>query len=302
MYMETSLLNLEMNLGREDLIHRLLEKKVNIPTDVVVVPVTKELGKPFIMDCIKLRRGKCLIISQKNYGKKNYGDRHGTEKDEVALKRTFQKLGCSVVIEKDLDDQDLLKAVKSFCDKLIHLDPQDLDFVSICLLSHGRLNPKTNEEEIIGVNGKGVPTKELTKIVKKCPVMAGKPKLFFVQACRGLDDNDPVTDDDPKAWNDSGIDSDGRIGSDRKTDVALDSCFLIAHSTIHGYSSFRDREEGSFFIQILCIELDTYGQSQELLSILSRAMDKVQTTLKNLVPIFETCIHKKIYFTPEHSF
>ena len=56
--------------------------------------------------------------------------------------------------------------------------------MSICLLSHG------NQDYIQGIDGEGIHIQEIIRIFgsKACPAMNQKPKLFFTNACRGLNE------------------------------------------------------------------------------------------------------------------
>ena len=69
--------------------------------------------------------------------------------------------------------------------RLIHdmarLDHSDYDCFACCILTHGRLG------EVFGSDGVSVEIRDLTAALKpsSCPSLAGKPKLFFVQACQG---------------------------------------------------------------------------------------------------------------------
>ena len=61
-------------------------------------------------------------------------------------------------------------------------------FIVVCILSHGRLNPNTREDEIVGVDGNCMSTEELTNMIidgEQCEGGRGIPKLLLIQACRG---------------------------------------------------------------------------------------------------------------------
>lgn len=56
-----------------------------------------------------------------------------------------------------------------------------VDSCVVCILTHGE------HGELFGVDDQGVPVFELISLLnaKNCPALAHKPKIFFLQACRG---------------------------------------------------------------------------------------------------------------------
>ena len=80
--------------------------------------------------------------------------------------------------------EQIFKCIEKFKEKIAVSLP---DFIVIVIMSHGQQNPITGDDEFMDINMEGV---SLSVIVenfidaKKCPVMIGKPKLFFNQFCR----------------------------------------------------------------------------------------------------------------------
>jgi hypothetical protein len=64
-----------------------------------------------------------------------------------------------------------------------NVDHTTFDCFVCCILTHGVLN------HLYGSNGKLVSVKDLTETFQtnRCQTLAGKPKLFFLQACQGRD-------------------------------------------------------------------------------------------------------------------
>lgn len=64
----------------------------------------------------------------------------------------------------------------------LSLSGREIDACIVAVLSHGRRN-----EEILGTDGQVVTTSEMRHYFgnQMCPTMAGKPKLFIIQACKG---------------------------------------------------------------------------------------------------------------------
>merc|ERR1712179_556700 len=89
----------------------------------------------------------------------------------------------------------------------------------------------------------------------KCPTLAGKPKLFFIQACQG-------------SKTDSGTEV--QIDSSDSIKIPNHADFLIGYSTIPGFLSWRNSNTGSWFIQSLCDVLRSEGHSLDLLSIMTK--------------------------------
>ena len=137
-------------------------------------------------DGIYISCGECLIINQ-IYEKDSKIKREGTMMDEAELVKTFEYLGCknNIMIERDLTRSEIIQTLKKFRLKLQTSAP---DFIAIIILSHGKRDVKTGEEYIMDINLKALPMRIITNMFVdgyKCPSMVGKPKLFFVQACRG---------------------------------------------------------------------------------------------------------------------
>lgn len=89
----------------------------------------------------------------------------------------FQKLGFLVRRYDNLEDVAMYR-------RLVDVSLEDhsnYDCFVCCILSHGVL------QNIYGTNGRLVRISELTGIFRsrKCTGLAGKPKLFFIQACQG---------------------------------------------------------------------------------------------------------------------
>ena len=138
-----------------------------------------------------ISRGECLIINQlfenvKREEMKKYC-RAGSQNDETELIKTWQKLGCrgNIRVERDLTISEMLGVLKEFRQKLNSSSP---DFITIIVLSHGKRNNVTGTEYIMDINMQGLPISRIKNMFidgHKCPVMLGRPKFFFIQACRG---------------------------------------------------------------------------------------------------------------------
>ena len=135
-----------------------------------------------------MERGACLIINQLHERESDESKRrYGSEKDEEDLILAMSKIGCEndIMVKRDLTADEIEQCVNQFRDGLVETNP---DFSVIVILSHGRQNSKTGQDEVLGIDWKGVRLSRIKNSLidgKKCPTMIGKPKLFFIQACRG---------------------------------------------------------------------------------------------------------------------
>lgn len=152
----------------------------------------------------------------------------------------FEWLGFEVEVQRDLSRDTML----SLLDELRKRDHSQFDCFVCCVLSHGL------EGTVYGVDGNQVKLRELTEFFsgKLCPTLSDKPKLFFIQACQGNREQTIVY-----------IQADGPNSRSLSTDavapknsIPADADFLLGMATIPEYASFRDRKEGTWFIQTLC--------------------------------------------------
>uniref|UniRef100_A0A4W2CFR7 Caspase-3 n=1 Tax=Bos indicus x Bos taurus TaxID=30522 RepID=A0A4W2CFR7_BOBOX len=161
------------------------------------------------------------------------------------------------------------------------------------LLSHGE------ENLIYGTDGKTA-IKDLTAHFRgdRCKTLLEKPKLFFIQACRGTELDDGIQAD-------SGPINDTDANPRYKIPVEAD--FLFAYSTVPGYYSWRNPGSGSWFVQALCSILNEHGKSLEILQILTRVNDRVARHFesqsddprfheKKQIPCVVSMLTKELYF------
>ncbi|KAI3355802.1 hypothetical protein L3Q82_004368 [Scortum barcoo] len=190
------------------------------------------------------KRGICLIINNYNFIKSRpLQNREGTMVDERCLYEVFKWLGFEVVIKRDCDSGRMLSELR----ELGRRDHSQMDCLVCCILSHGK------EGSVYGVDGHAVLLKDLMEQVNgsKCFTLAVKPKLFFIQACQGTNEQRPVF-----------IEADGATGgavcSDAvvpKESIPCDADVLLAMATVPTFVSFRERKKGTWFIQSLCKNL-----------------------------------------------
>ncbi|XP_050984146.1 caspase-3b [Labeo rohita] len=230
--------------------------------------------------------GQCVIINNKNFDRRTgMGVRNGTDQDAKNVIETFSKLGFKIKISKD-------QTVSQMGDLLTKVSREDHShsamFVCV-LLSHG-------EDEMIFGTDDCIKMKELFALFKGdcCRSLVGKPKLFFIQACRGSE-------------LDAGIEADS-VSEQETQRIPVEADFLYAYSTAPGYYSWRNVANGSWFISSLCEMLSKYGKQLEIMQIMTRVNHKVALDFQsssNLpgfdgmkqIPCIVSMLTKDLYFS-----
>ncbi|OWF56528.1 caspase-3-like [Mizuhopecten yessoensis] len=243
-------------------------------------------------------RGKALIINNKEFkGNMGLGDRKGTDVDAAVMYQRLQELDFDVTLEHNLSADKIQQILLN----LSLEDHNDCDCLFVVVLSHGE------EGVVFGTEG-SVEVKKLFEPFKgnRCPSLAGKPKIFAIQACRGcqFDDGMDVTVADAEGMME--IDQTVRTQS-----IPAEADFLVAYSVVPGFYSWRNSTNGSWFIQALSVALqDKKLKDLDFLRLLTVVNRKVayqfqsQTSdprmaLKKQIPCITSMLTKEIYFTPK---
>lgn len=180
-------------------------------------------------------RGMCLIINNLKF--EHSASRKGAEHDEAILKELFgDELFFIVEVKRDLDRKAIEKIAQDYGEK----DHRQFDAFVFIIMTHG-----DHQDFIFGVDGRKVRVEDIMSEFTglRCKSLQNKPKLFFIQACRGS----------PISWPIGGLASD-LIGCNSDSTLAKgvspqEADFLLAFSTAPGYLSWRD-ETGTRFIQV----------------------------------------------------
>ncbi|XP_010404904.1 caspase-8 [Corvus cornix cornix] len=180
--------------------------------------------------------GYCLILNNHIFKNPRY-NREGTLQDGEAVKEVFKWLQFETVEYMDLEGKKLKDTVKEYSKK----DHRNMDCFVCFILSHGE------KDKIKGVDDVCVNIEDLVSCFTgtNCPSLAGKPKVFIIQACQGSLGHPSVTVEP---------DSSGHLEVDAtpSTSIPDKADILIGMATVEDYLSFRSRRTGSVYIQSLC--------------------------------------------------
>ncbi|XP_018567794.1 caspase-1 [Anoplophora glabripennis] len=211
------------------------------------------------------KRGIAYIFNHEVFLCGGLKSRSGTNEDCKNLKDCLVNLGFDVQVFKDLNYTDIEYHVRNAA----QMDHSHHDCILIAVLSHGEMGI---------IYAKDTPYKPdylwTAFTADKCPTLAGKPKMFFLQACQG----DKL---------DGGInlrttETDGEIHNTYRIPVQAD--FLIVYSTVRGYYSWRNTTKGSWFIQSLVDELKRRAHDHDLMTILTFVSQRVAIDFESNVP------------------
>lgn len=257
-------------------------------------------------------RGLALIIEIEEYDNAVQTKRIGSDVDVANLKKLFQQLHFKSEHLRNLTRLDMLKALKDFA---AHPDHRDADMMVLVILSHG------TDGRIITTDGRQFETEAIYLEFNNtnCPLLRGKPKFFIIQACRG-DTTDSVTDrlgdGDDEFFNEKVPSRKRRIGTDYDTVPMISyqmgelnsarptwEDMIIAYSTIPGFTSQRDHNHGTWFIQALVETFMNHAHEKELIDLLRMTSDYL-SRFTNDKGEKQTCnvemrhLYKRIYFNP----
>ena len=231
-----------------------------------------------------MKNAYVFIIHNKVFNKREEAVRYGSDKDLRSLTDLFgQELGFKVKVVENRTANEILGEAGEISER----DFSKYDALFFIILSHG------NQTGILGVDEEPASLAALTDCftADKCPSLIGKPKVFLVQACRGEKDDlgAVVSDATPGPAVNAALQA-----------VPVESDFLVCYASPIGYSSYRDTEDGSWYIQELVKIFKKYYTREHLMDLMLRVNFAVSRKscadrLKQ-IPSEECRLTKKCYF------
>ena len=251
--------------------------------------------------------GLCLIVNNVDF--ENLSRRGGSDVDAKKLDELFTKLQYKVKMARNQTSKQLKETLTKFA----RLNDHGMaDSVVVCLLSHGL------EGQIYGVDGVLVSIPDLLALFNgyAAPDLIGKPKMFFIQACRGSDFDQGVE------VTDGGYKPAKEVPVAKAKAAVLQACLpdtvepepepeslpaeadmLVAYSTVPGYVSWNNLAKGSWFVQAIADVFSDYAHTEDVVSMLIRVNNKVAREFesynrKKQMPAPVIMLTKKVFFFP----
>uniref|UniRef100_A0A8C5KQI9 Caspase-8 n=1 Tax=Jaculus jaculus TaxID=51337 RepID=A0A8C5KQI9_JACJA len=241
-------------------------------------------------------RGFCVIFNNYDFSmaRKNFPNmknRKGTNFDEEALSQTFKDLHFEVASYQDHTADNILEVLKLYQS----MDHNNKDCFICCILSHG------DQGVIYGTDGQKASIYDITSCFtgSQCPSLAGKPKVFFIQACQGDSFQKAIPVETDLEQKDFSLEADS---SSPKRYIPDEADFLLGMATVNRYVSYREPMRGSWYIQSLCQNLrERCPQGDDVLTILTEVNYEVSSKddIKNMgkqMPQPTFTLRKKLFF------
>ena len=260
-----------------------MKYKNNLIESLIHLPVCLE--EKYEMN--KFPHGIAVIINNHEFYStdpafKSLTDRPGSCADEDHL---WEYLGYDVCVLRNLNAVDLTERLKQIAQQ----NHNNYDSFVCCILSHGY------SSGIYGVDGEQVEISDIAIPFKptNCPTLAGKPKMFFIQACRG-------EEEDPGFM----MEKDGNEEPFCNS-LPNEADFLFGYATPPGNVSWRSQRYGSWYISHLCEVLTNYYLHRDLLSMLTIVNYRVSEAYTNKghkqCPAPVTLLRKQVWFISRSS-
>ncbi|MBN3325089.1 CLCN1 protein, partial [Atractosteus spatula] len=192
-------------------------------------------------------RGLALVISNVDFQPvtPDLEPRAGGEVDEETLSRLFTELDFRVTVHRNQTAQEIRASLEQFSQSS---ELRAVDSSVVCLLSHGV------EGAVYGTDGQLVELDWVLEVFDNahCPQLQNKPKMFFIQACRGEDTDSGVDQSDgPERTSSPGCEQRDAANEVVKVKLPQRSDMICGFASLKGTAAMRNTRRGSWFIQEL---------------------------------------------------
>ncbi|XP_074123772.1 caspase-2 isoform X2 [Sminthopsis crassicaudata] len=220
------------------------------PPSLQVKPCTPEFYQAHHHLAYRLQsrpRGLALVLSNVHFnGEKDLEFRSGGDVDHSSLVTLFKLLDYDVHVLHDQTAQEMYKKLQRFAQLSTH---QNTDSCVVALLSHGI------EGGIYGVDGQLLQLQEVFQLFDNanCPNLQNKPKMFFIQACRGDETDRGVDLRDGKEHMASPGCEQSDAGKEKilKMRLPTRSDMICGYACLKGTAAMRNTKRGSWYIEAL---------------------------------------------------
>ncbi|CAH0726289.1 unnamed protein product, partial [Brenthis ino] len=202
------------------------------------------------------------------FGFKRPQERTGSIEDVRRLSKIFQDMNYKVTTHQDLEHSEILNVVKEISQK----DHKSTSCLCFVFLTHG-----DRGGELFAADRPYLFTEVTVLLEHGDAGLVGKPKLFFIQACRGDQKDDGRR-----------IETDGQVS----IVIPTQADFFTLYSTVENYVAYRD-SEGSFLMQELCNIIEEYHDEMDILHMVTLVQMRVAYYRSTFAPSNQSIHNKK---------
>ncbi|CAH1239892.1 CASP10 [Branchiostoma lanceolatum] len=226
----------------------------------------------------RLLHGKGVIFNNIHFDNTSW-HRKGAEGDSEKMKCALESLGLQVVVHENKTGGEIKNIMKQ--EALID-HTNDGCFVCV-IMSHGEHGMVCGTDETY-VDIKNGLVKHLSG--SACPSLAGKPKVFIIQACQG---------DKEQSGSLSNSDATPSCTNNLRAFISDEADVFLGLATAPGCVAQRDENEGAPYINKIVEVLGREGQEQDLVTMMTMVNDEMNEKSKNVSSSFST-LRKKLFF------
>ncbi|VDI63350.1 caspase 8 [Mytilus galloprovincialis] len=215
-----------------------------------------------------------------------FEDRTGTHIDAEKLNKLWTDLKFEVDYHYNLTAAQMIQTA---CD-IARLDHTKYDSLVFCVLTHGANGVLYGKDENF------VHTQQIIDLYlsSRCPTLAGKPKLFFIQACQGTNTQEglQLSTDTTNIYPDNY----------HREIIPNEADFLVSFSTVRGCVSYRCPQNGTWYINSLVENLRKMCKKRDLIAIMTKVNKDVKeksfqdgSNTYIQIPIYNSTLCKDVF-------
>ena len=206
--------------------------------------------------------GFALVISNDYVDSPGLSPIHGTEKDGEVMRDAFAHLNIAVLWKKNLSQEETIRSILEVTNCTKH-PATECSCIAFVFSGHGN---DVDGGKLFTQDGRMVAIRDIIRpfLPKNAPHIGNVPKLFFIDACRGCKEVEPVAV--PKGRNELTRTRPGTFGAARTTQrvrgatvlsqlVPGEGNFLLAYSTMHNYQAYEMAGRGGLWMTTLARKL-----------------------------------------------
>ena len=246
--------------------------------------------KDLMKACHNIKKGFALIVTNAKFD--NGETLPGVSDDEENIRKFCKKAGFTIYSATETHNLTLFQMVELF-HKYMGNETFENNDAFICFISsHG------NAEGILGTDCRSISIKQIVDPIVNNDKLVKKPKLFFLNSCRGYKVNIGIPSSKKSPWALSGLPA-----SDLNSlaiSIPFHADTIIAYSCWDEFESYMDDHNGSWFISVLTDVLNKYGNTEQLTDMLimvNNSLSKMGQLGQKQMPCFTCSLLKPVKFT-----